>query len=323
MISRSLRVAAALAVVASASLEDDAAVLSDMFGVVVTDAERSSEPRDCLGVPTFPGKCRISTSPGACYSLPGDADPSWQCWIPDQSPETETDQACKTLLSKQGACEFKDYGKPVTDKDLKSCFDIPGFKTQCSPLNDKWGACYKAGTPIWMCLNKGNPDIDSLRIDCKVTSIDDTGSEAFDGACVFGDFVQTLYKCDTVPTYNKETASTSCLGPPQSPFACFSLNPAESWQCWPGGENATNPSCITTLSASGATYDGACVNNNSPDYPNAKDAGTISTTTSTTTGPPTTTTKVTTTHDGHAIGHGLGLGAALVVMLTAAAQYAA
>jgi len=220
--------------------------------------------KSCFDVPNYANKCKVSKSPGACYAKEDaeDDEAMWQCWNDGMAPETMTDATCKNVVGKAGACRFEEHSVKKADADLKPCRSVKGFSTQCHPVTQQWGACYKEESDVWMCFGKDNELIDDFRQgDCKVTPVNGESTETFDGVCRFAEVQETIYKCDTVATYNKSNPAQSCSGREDMPMACFSLEKGVTWQCH---EDTVNPSCKSTAIPDGEsetvkTYDGSCL----------------------------------------------------------------
>jgi hypothetical protein len=282
---------------------------------------------DCMGLPNFPGKCLVSKSPGACYSAEDDSEQTWQCWTNEQAPETMNNDTCKNAVKKAGACRFYKHDVVVQDADIMKCSNVEGFVSQCSQVVGVWGACYQKDSDQWQCIEKTNTMLDGFKQgDCEVLPVDVNSSVVYDGVCSFEQAEQTLYKCSTVPSYNKDEPAASCSYS-EVPFACFSLRSGVTWQCFESLANGTNPKCASTQVpvdeqlAKGDRYDGACVLPGHPAFDGAKNASELLVESPTNSGRPiiTTTpaTPTSTTTTSGASRHASTLIAALLIAMSA------
>jgi hypothetical protein len=253
----------------------------------------TEELPDCMSIENFPGKCHISVSPGACYTL-DDSDPTWQCWNNETAAESRTDADCKDKVGKAGACVFKEREALAkkTDTDLPNCQDV-GVKSHCHPIKDMWGACYTKDSSNRQCITKDNEGIGGYRTgDCKTTPVEVNSTVAFDDVCVFRDVEQSVFKCPSVPSFKKDDPAASCTQEGVS-YACFSLREGVTWQCV--DDNASVPSCISIeipkdqQAEEGETYDGVCVHEGSSSWKAAKKGDKLSIRTTSTTVTKTTT----------------------------------
>lgn len=254
---------------------------------LATDMYQGELP-DCLTIPGYASKCPMEASPGGCFMKSG----VWGCWT---TWERHDNNYCLGLtldgenVGYEGACEFKKTWKwegfkwkkvPIELDDVADCFEIGECLAECHPATNKWGACYvedKTGidrAQRCMCAMKGWPQNMKnmlLHGQCYTMQIGTTG-KAFSDLCKFpDDGPQTVYKCETVPTFNAADAATTCNPALGTNFACFHTITDRHlpWQC--ASLKAHNPSCRTTLIV-GLTppfYDGACIYKGTPGYADA------------------------------------------------------
>jgi hypothetical protein len=222
----------------------------------------------------FHGQCELSTSPGAYFS--NTVGEPWSCWSEDTPSDLLNDGSARDY-GFDGACNFGDWYKALTVKDVPACDHVP---IDCSP-GASWfvGACYSADSEAWLCIQRPDQVEDEEQQqevfeqfaagDCKATAIRESANgKMYDGACHFEDKKQDVYKCDTVEaTYEDGNAGTCGGGDYES--ACFSVVPGVVWQCFP--EHLENELCSSTPSSDGL-YTGACVFYTADQYDDAKDA---------------------------------------------------
>jgi len=243
---------------------------------------------DCLSIPFYASKCPIEASPGGCFRKDG----LWGCWT---TYERHDDNYCRSLtldgenMGYTGACEFKKTWRwmgrrwqkvPLDLEDVADCFEIGECLAECHPATNKWAACYvedkndikraercMCAMKNWVKSQKDN----LLNGQCYTMQIGQSG-RAFSELCKFpDDGPQTLYKCESIPTYNPANAATICNPGMGANFACFHTDPDQytAWQC--GNAKTPNPSCRTTLiqGLDPPFYDGACIYKDTDGYEDA------------------------------------------------------
>jgi len=248
---------------------------------------------DCKTIPTFPGKCPIQEHPGACFRTDGKM---WSCWSEWQ---IQSGQDCQMMtlndeiVGFEGACfyngawdhdgdgEVTKGPAKMTEEEVPDCFDVDKCLAECHPITDKWGACYldddsgvdraeRCMCAMIPAAGAGTESIDVLLKGACTTMQVGYQDLSYDKLCTFpAEGPQPVYKCDTIPTYNKRNSAVACNPGAGSDFACFSLTRRVAWQC--GSSLEKNPSCrTTTLVPEGEEFfDGACVMAESTDYANA------------------------------------------------------
>lgn len=239
------------------------------------------------GVKTAAGQCLPSKSPGAYYTQLGEKDSDgksdrpWGCFAPDFDRALWTDAEARAH-NFEGACLIKDYGSPATPGSADVCSKhLSHHPAVCAPGPSMfWGACWSGHSENWKCVPANDPTIDGLaKGDCKANVLLQPSSSVptqyfFDGVCRFAPDTSPMYKCDTVPSYNSESAATCGQKVDiTDDRACFSVTSGVQWECLPDKKGFPTP-CDWTLQP-GATsdfYKGQCVFPGNKQYKDAIDA---------------------------------------------------
>jgi hypothetical protein len=244
---------------------------------------------DSKGTKSAAGQCLPSATPGAYYTKPGQkdrdgkSDRPWGCFSPSLDHSLWTDKAARAQ-NFEGACLFKDYSSRATPESIDDCSKhLSHHPSVCAPGPSMyWGACWSSHSESWTCVPHGDRTIPGLaKGDCKARVLQEPAPSTkptkyfYDGVCRFDKPKATMYKCDTVPDYDK--AQSGYCGQSvdtRTDKACFSLKSGVQWECFDEKTPFATP-CDWTLQPGGSKddyYRGACVFPRNKAYDEAIDA---------------------------------------------------
>jgi len=174
---------------------------SEMEGCREWDWQEIKGVIECKDVPGFIGQCPIESRPGGCYNTVG----AWSCW-------TDGVDFWKGQCNEQGyegACQYSDYGKTLSQETLPTCASLDVCEQQCATKPGMFGACYTTDRAVpghnkCHCVkntNKWQIEKSLLKGGCQTKKIPGV-AKTYEGLCVYGDYAVVDKDTTTPPPFD-------------------------------------------------------------------------------------------------------------------------